>query len=345
MILMIQRYLMCMIMLGCRFCPSDWNGSLDVNSGGTTGVLRRGLAPSPIFRMLAGTMLTSVLTVGTTAVVTGTLAGRLGPDRSGATCWPGGWSAWCPPSAPSLMGVAVPRYVAMAQNDSERRAFLLGGFVLGVVPGLLIGGPGIALHNSAARLLFGKAQDHGLLSGALVLLIGNSCHALLYGFYRGQGRMGWANAWQLAVFVLGPAAVIYGPGRPTETGQILLCLGWWAADSGAPAPIRPGRPARWGRPAPAARCSGRPVALRLAASVERRRGAINPGPRPLDGILLRRDGRCGLPVGWPGNLPDHKPSHLLLRYRHAASGRGPARRGAGRTSGRGSAMFSSSSVT
>ena len=28
-------------------------------------------------------MLTSVLTVGTTAVVTGTLAGRLGPDRCG----------------------------------------------------------------------------------------------------------------------------------------------------------------------------------------------------------------------------------------------------------------------
>ena len=40
------------------------------------------------------------------------------------------------------------------------------GFVLGVVPGLLIGGLGIALHNSAARLLLGKAQDHGLITGA-----------------------------------------------------------------------------------------------------------------------------------------------------------------------------------
>ena len=128
------------------------------NSGGTTGVLRRGLAPSPIFRMLAGTMLTTVLTVGISVVVTGTLAGRLGPDRFGGYMMARRMVGLVFPFCTLTMSVAVPRYVAVAQNDSERRAFLLGGFVLGVVPGLLIGVLSIALHDSAARLLFGKAR-------------------------------------------------------------------------------------------------------------------------------------------------------------------------------------------
>ena len=72
-------------------------------------------------------MLTSVLTVGTTAVVTGTLAGRLGPDRCGGHMLARRMVNLVSPFCTLAMGVAVPRYVAMAQNDSERRAFLLAG--------------------------------------------------------------------------------------------------------------------------------------------------------------------------------------------------------------------------
>src|SRR5271166_4723801 len=194
-----------------------------IGSGGTTSMRGQSLAPTPVFRILAGTMLTSMLTTLTAVVVTGTLAGRLGPDRLGGFLLARRTVGMIFSICSLCIGMSVPRYMAMARIESERRALLLGGLVLGVVPGLLIGGLGIALHNSAARLLLGKAQDHGLITGALVYLTGILFHALLSGCYRGQGRMMLANAWEVGVLTLGPAAVVFGPVQPTEAGQILLC--------------------------------------------------------------------------------------------------------------------------
>lgn len=93
------------------------------------------------------------------------------------------------------MGVAVPRYVAMAQNDSERRAFLLAGLRARRRPWPADWRPG----HSAAQLGRETPPWQGTgpwpdnrcpLSTSSVTLF----HELLCGLYRGQGRIMLANA-------------------------------------------------------------------------------------------------------------------------------------------------------
>jgi O-antigen/teichoic acid export membrane protein len=115
--------------------------------------------------------------------------------------------------------------VATASEKSHRTALLMGGFTLGVIPALLIGAIGMASYDATQQCFFGRSQDRALLAGAIALLIGTSCSELLYGFYRGQHQMTRANLWQLTIFALGPAAVVYGPKRPTEAGHILVLTG------------------------------------------------------------------------------------------------------------------------
>lgn len=175
--------------------------------------------------MLAGTASASVVAMGIATLLTGTLASRLGPEKFGAYMLARRAAGVILPFTTLAMGVAIPRYVAMARQESERRAYLLGGLLLGVLPGLVVLLASLMLPDLAARLLFGGTQYQGLLIGTLCLLIGSSCYSVLYGFYRGLGRMGRANAWQLFVFGIGPAAVVYSPVLHAGVERILLLMG------------------------------------------------------------------------------------------------------------------------
>ncbi len=187
--------------------------------------LRWRFSPSPVMRMIFGTFLTSLVVTATTFSVTGTLAGWLGPDRFGGYLLARRLVNTVVPCCTLAMGLAVPRCLATVSERSNRRALLIGGFTLGVLPALLIGAIGLATYGATLQFFFGRAQDRALLAGALVLLIGTSCYGLLYGFYRGQHQMTWANLWQIIVFAIGPAAVVYSPKRPTEAGPILVLMG------------------------------------------------------------------------------------------------------------------------
>jgi len=178
-----------------------------------------------LLRMLAGTALVSVLTTGLIAVVTGLLADRLGPAGFGAYMLARRATGVLLPVCTLAMGVAVPRYVAAALQEDRREAYLLGGLLLGVGPCLLVAAIAGGISDASTRLFFQNSGSTVLLYGSLCLLIGTACHTILYGYYRGLGRMGVANAWQLGVFGIAPAAIIFCSPRSASPGEILFLMG------------------------------------------------------------------------------------------------------------------------
>jgi O-antigen/teichoic acid export membrane protein len=183
------------------------------------------LALSPLMRMLAGTTLASGITVGITLVYTGALASRLGPQEFGAYSLAMRVASLVLPFTTLAMGVAVPRYVAVARGERERRAYLLAGLLLALLPGLPLLLAGALAPGGAARLLFGSAHYAPLLLGALCVLAGYSCFTLFYGYYRGLGRMGPANWGQLLFTGIAPAVVVFSPVLGGSVARVVALVG------------------------------------------------------------------------------------------------------------------------
>jgi O-antigen/teichoic acid export membrane protein len=176
-------------------------------------------------QMLAGTVLASALTMAIVTLFTGALAGRLGPDQFGAYLLANRVVALVLPFSTVAVAVGLPRSVALAREEADRSAYLVGGLILGVLPGLALAVACASIPDVAARLLFGSTPYRDLLRGTLCLLVGYSCYSVLYGYYRGLSRMGTANLWQLLVLGIGPAVVVYNPSGKSGVGRILFLMG------------------------------------------------------------------------------------------------------------------------
>lgn len=194
-------------------------------SGPSAGWQSRRIGASPFVQMVLGAISVAVVNQALSMLVTRIVAVRLGPEEFGSYLLVRRAVAMALPCTTVAMGMAVPRYLAIAPDAKGRSSYLLGGALLGLSPGLLLLVLALWLPGPLAHLLFGSDGNPALLVGFLWLLIGASCHTLLYGLYRGTGRMSAANAWQLIGWGVGPVIVLYAAGAGADVGTYLAWFG------------------------------------------------------------------------------------------------------------------------
>lgn len=158
------------------------------------------------------------------------LAGGLGPEEFGAYTLSRRVLATIVPISTLSMGVAIPRYLGVAQDDAEGARVFLAGLLLTVAPGLVFALIGGALATPLSRLLFHADGYSVLLLATLVAVLGYSLYTALYSQYRGTRQMWKANLWQTALSSLGPllVALVYA-----RRGHADLVVGAGAAITGA----------------------------------------------------------------------------------------------------------------
>jgi O-antigen/teichoic acid export membrane protein len=110
-------------------------------------------------------------------------------------------AAWLQPLSQLGLGVALPRYVAYATNDSQASrlsyfaaaviCILSFGLVLGVLFGLA--------RQPLSQVLFGSAEMAGLMLPLFLLIASGAVQSAVYGFYRGCLNMKRAGTIQICV--------------------------------------------------------------------------------------------------------------------------------------------------
>ncbi|MFC1461721.1 lipopolysaccharide biosynthesis protein [Verrucomicrobiota bacterium] len=191
----------------------------------------RAIRPSPLVRDLATTGLTSVVSAVMAVVMIRVLAQGLLQDQFGAYSLARRLMAIVAAVAGVSMGVAIPRYIAMAEDTPTRDSYLVSGFMLGLVPSVLIFVVGMIFEEPLTRLIFRDDMYQGLFRATLWLLVGYSLFNVVYALYRGMNRMGRANLWQIAVSALGPmmVAIVFARiGRADLIVAIFAGLMWCA---------------------------------------------------------------------------------------------------------------------
>jgi O-antigen/teichoic acid export membrane protein len=123
------------------------------------------------------------------------------------------------------MGVALARHIAMSGEITVRARFLLGGFILGVGPGVVVAFVGATASAPLSFLLFNRTGYSSVFAATLFMLAGYSFYTVLYAFYRGSGQMGKANLWQLAVVALGPVFIAAAYAQTGKLERILYLMG------------------------------------------------------------------------------------------------------------------------
>jgi O-antigen/teichoic acid export membrane protein len=127
------------------------------------------------------------------------------------------------------MGLAIPRYVALARAGGESRtpgAFLVAGVGIALLGSGIISFVCTAFSQTFAQLTFGAADENGLIVSQGVAATGLACHAIVYAWFRGRMEMLACNLFQLGNLGLLPLAVFLVPGQTVSDHITLLGLGW-----------------------------------------------------------------------------------------------------------------------
>jgi len=171
---------------------------------------RARLSVHPRLRDLGMTGLSSVLVAVAATIVISLVGKMLGPVLLGEYLLVRRMASWLQAVVVVPSGVALPRYVAVAADDSGavRQSYFVSALLVG-------GGFAIALclvlvlwERPVSLLLFG---DPALTSLALPLglfLLGLAVHGAVFGFYQGLLSMGRACAMQICNLALFPVFVV-----------------------------------------------------------------------------------------------------------------------------------------
>lgn len=193
--------------------------------------LLKAIRPSPFIYDLITTTFTSILTTITAMAITRILADGLGPEQFGAYQLSRRLLATVTPITTLSIGVALPRYLAMAQDNSTRDSHLIGGLLLGTGPNLLLAAVATLFAGPLARWTFHSGAYTRLFLATLWLIVGYAFFGVLYAFYRGLRRMRPANLWQAVVVGVGPLLVAWLWARSGRADLIIALSGvlMWAA--------------------------------------------------------------------------------------------------------------------
>lgn len=170
---------------------------------------------SPFLKDIVSTVITSVLTIVCLVIATSALAQGLGPEQFGAYSLIKRVLNNLEPWVTLSMAISVARFVALKQSGEARLTYLRCGVVLLIA--LLIPTLAVALlfPEKSAEILFNAGPQYGPVMISLVaLIVSYSFYILLYAYYRGIGRMGLANIWQMGVIAVGPMVIALALARP-----------------------------------------------------------------------------------------------------------------------------------
>jgi len=194
-------------------------------------VLLKTIKPGSFIWDLITTTLTVVITVIMNLLLMRLLAERLGPEQFGAYALSRRIVATVIAVCTMSIGVAIPRYIAIASGDIERHQYFLSGSILGIVPGIIILIVGTIFARPLTLLIFHSQIYQLLFLATLWLITGTSLFTVLYAFYRGLQQMQQANLWQIALQALGPLLIAWRfatSGRADLVVALLAVLMWLA---------------------------------------------------------------------------------------------------------------------
>ncbi|MFH1731243.1 MAG: lipopolysaccharide biosynthesis protein [Planctomycetota bacterium] len=176
-------------------------------------------------RDLILTQATAALTVAGLIVVTRLLAKGLGAELFGVYALGRRVTMMAIPLATVSAGVSITRYVAQAEDEWSRLRFLVAGLILAVLPCALIAVVAAGLAPQVSAIVFGAAQYAPVCRAWAVMLVGYALYTVSFSLYRGSGRIGTANLWQLGVVVLCPIVASAVLARRGEVAPIVFVMG------------------------------------------------------------------------------------------------------------------------
>lgn len=168
---------------------------------------------------LGYTVLTSGATVVALMILIRILAEGLGPEKFGVYSVARRLLSTVEPLSTAGMGVALARYVAMEHDQLRQRSYLVDAILIagGAGAGVALLGLMVPVH-----WIFHDEQYQPVLFATGFFIFTYSLFIVLYAYYRGVGRMGLANRWQIAVVGVGPVLVAAGA---ASSGRVELVIG------------------------------------------------------------------------------------------------------------------------
>ena len=181
---------------------------------------------SPFINDILTTTVTAVATIGASIIVTRWLAQGLGPVEFGAYSLARRVVATIIPLTTLAMGVALPRYLGMHHGKKPvQQAYLLSAVILAVTLttlGILLS---ISLSDTISIWIFHDSKYASLFYAVLFMLFGLGFHTIIYGYYRGIGKIKIANLWQICVMALGPLVAVRLLVERRSAAEIVTVLG------------------------------------------------------------------------------------------------------------------------
>jgi O-antigen/teichoic acid export membrane protein len=105
-----------------------------------------------------------------------------------------------------LMGamVGLTRFVSMSGSAEASRRYLFGALSWVLPLGALFAAMGWLAAQPLSWILFDDPANAPLVAPIALMVVGIALHGVAYGYLRGRGAIGMANALQLAVLAIGP---------------------------------------------------------------------------------------------------------------------------------------------
>ncbi len=165
------------------------------------------IKPSPFVAHVLLTTAASLATILANIFVIRFLANGFGAEGFGAYSLASRCMAFLVPFSTLALCTALPRFISLAGSEHAKREYLLSGFLLGLVPNLLILTGGALGSGFLTRLIFHDARYQILFFMTLFWVAAFSFYSILDAFYFGIGQIRKANFWQIFLGVAGPLLI------------------------------------------------------------------------------------------------------------------------------------------
>lgn len=180
---------------------------------------------SPFVVHVLSTTAASFATIAANILVLRFLADGLGLEKFGAYSLASRLMAFLLPFSTLALGIALSRFVSLSTDERVRQNYLLGGFLLEIVPNLLILTGGVLFAGPLTLLVFHDVHYQTLFLVTLLWTVAFFLYSVLDGFYFGSGEIKKANLWQIFLGSIGPLLIAWMFSRQGSVDQIVFLLG------------------------------------------------------------------------------------------------------------------------
>jgi len=165
--------------------------------------MRLSIKPSLFITNFIWTTLASVSALLANIFILRFLIVGLGAEQFGAYALAHRLIANALPLATWAMGIALPRYVAMADGEVQQQRYLMSGFLITMIATLIIVVFSAFFSGPMTLFLFRNINYEPLFLATCFLFVFFSLYTVINAFYFGSGKVRIANFWQFAITVLG----------------------------------------------------------------------------------------------------------------------------------------------